>query len=51
MQELLVVRHEDDRARKCCERTLKRFDRTHIEMVRRLIEDEQVRVLATIAQR
>lgn len=43
MQELLVVRHEDDRARECCERTLERFDRAHIKMVRRLIEDEQVR--------
>ena len=43
MQELLVVRHEDDRTRKCCERTLERFDRTHIKMVRRLIENEQIR--------
>jgi len=43
VEEVAVVRDEDDRADEALERRLERLDRVDVEVVRRLVEDEQVR--------
>src|SRR5207244_13054838 len=45
VEEVAVVRHEHDRARVSGEELLEPADRLRVEVVRRLVEEEEVRVL------
>ena len=42
-QQGAVVAHQDDRAVVCLDRVLERFDRFHVEMIRRLVEHQEIR--------